>query len=199
MRLQNGFVHCSTRSATRMARAFKSARFHRGRRWCRLWWPKFTDQTLLVRPGCPTDQVDFPTHPGVVDTDWYVEDPEPRLIMRVDEVKAAQHGIAVSDVTHALALALSGDQVGLMHDQTSRDLCLQLSSLTARIVPPSKVWRIFACRAPTAAWFLCASWLSSNTRPSSPASITRICAAWCMSRETWLGRWKARLRHSEDE
>ena len=58
---------------------------------------------------------------GVVDTDWYVEDPQPRLVMRVDEVKAAQHGIAVSDVTHALALALSGDQVGLMHNQTSRE------------------------------------------------------------------------------
>jgi multidrug efflux pump subunit AcrB len=56
-----------------------------------------------------------------VDTDWYVEDPQPRLVMRVDEVKAAQHGIAVSDVPHALALALSGDQVGLMHDQTSRE------------------------------------------------------------------------------
>ena len=38
---------------------------------------------------------------GVVDTDWYVEDPQPRLVMRVDEVKAAQHGIAVSDVAHA--------------------------------------------------------------------------------------------------
>ena len=58
---------------------------------------------------------------GVVDTDWYVEDPQPRLIMRVDEVKAAQHGIAVSDVAHALALALSGTQVGLIHDQTSRE------------------------------------------------------------------------------
>jgi multidrug efflux pump subunit AcrB len=58
---------------------------------------------------------------GVVDTDWYVEDPEPRLVMRVDEVKAAQHGIAVSDVSHALALALSGGQVGLMHDQTARE------------------------------------------------------------------------------
>ncbi len=58
---------------------------------------------------------------GVVDTDWYVEDPQPRLIMRVDEVKAAQHGIAVSDVAHALALAISGTQVGLMHDQAARE------------------------------------------------------------------------------
>ena len=58
---------------------------------------------------------------GVVDADWYVEDPQPRLQIRVDEVKAAQHGIAVSDVAHALALALSGTQVGLMHDQAARE------------------------------------------------------------------------------
>jgi multidrug efflux pump subunit AcrB len=58
---------------------------------------------------------------GVVDTDWYVEDPQSRLVMRVDEVKAAQHGIAVSDVTHALALAISGTQVGLIHDQVTRE------------------------------------------------------------------------------
>jgi multidrug efflux pump subunit AcrB len=58
---------------------------------------------------------------GVVDTDWYVEDPQPRLVIRIDEVKAAQHGIAVSDATRALALALSGAQVGLVHDRLSRE------------------------------------------------------------------------------
>ena len=63
----------------------------------------------------------FQQTPGVVDVDWYVEDPEPRLIMRVDEVKAAEHGIAVSDVAHALALATSGSEVGLIHDQTARE------------------------------------------------------------------------------
>ena len=63
----------------------------------------------------------FQHTPGVVDTDWYVEDPQPRLVMHVDEVKAAQHGIAVSDVAHALALALSGTEVGLIHNQTARE------------------------------------------------------------------------------
>jgi multidrug efflux pump subunit AcrB len=63
----------------------------------------------------------FQHTPGVVDTDWYVEDPQPRLVMRVDEVKAAQHGIAVSDVAHTLALALSGTQVGLLHDPSTRE------------------------------------------------------------------------------
>ncbi len=58
---------------------------------------------------------------GVVDTDWYVEDPQPRLVVRVDEVKAAQHGIAVADVARALSITLSGTQVGLVHDQGSRE------------------------------------------------------------------------------
>ena len=50
----------------------------------------------------------FQHTPGVVDTDWYIEDPQPRLVIRVDEVKAAQNGIAVADVAHALALATRG-------------------------------------------------------------------------------------------
>jgi multidrug efflux pump subunit AcrB len=71
----------------------------------------------------------FQNTPGVVDTDWYVEHPQPRLSIRVDEVKAAQHGIAVIDVAHALALAVSGTQVGLLHDQTAREPVLAIVEL----------------------------------------------------------------------
>ncbi|MGA2649961.1 MAG: efflux RND transporter permease subunit [Terracidiphilus sp.] len=63
----------------------------------------------------------FQNTPGVVDTDWYVEDPQPRLSIQVDEVKAAQRGIAVADVARALALATSGAQVGLIHDLSARE------------------------------------------------------------------------------
>jgi multidrug efflux pump subunit AcrB len=63
----------------------------------------------------------FRQTPGVVDTDWYVEDPQPRLAVRVDEVKAAQHGIAVADVARLLALATSGMEVGLLHDDHARE------------------------------------------------------------------------------
>ena len=59
--------------------------------------------------------------PGVVDTDWYVEDPQPRYSIRVDEVKAAQMGIPVADVAKALALAISGVEAGLLHDDHSRE------------------------------------------------------------------------------
>jgi multidrug efflux pump subunit AcrB len=58
---------------------------------------------------------------GVVDTDWYVEDPQPKLVMHVDEAKAAQHGIAVDNVTRALSLGLSGASAGLIHDPSARE------------------------------------------------------------------------------
>ncbi|MCL2660680.1 MAG: efflux RND transporter permease subunit, partial [Acidobacteriaceae bacterium] len=63
----------------------------------------------------------FQSTPGVVDTDWYVEDPQQRLAIRVDAVKAAQNGIAVADVVSALALATSGVQAGLLHDDRARE------------------------------------------------------------------------------
>lgn len=67
---------------------------------------------------------------GVVDTDWYVEDPQPRLSIRVDEAKAAQHGIAASDVARSLAFATSGMQVGLLHDQAAREPIPAMVELT---------------------------------------------------------------------
>ncbi|MGB6724837.1 MAG: efflux RND transporter permease subunit, partial [Terracidiphilus sp.] len=63
----------------------------------------------------------FKHAPGVVDADWYVEDPQPRLSIRVDAAKAAQNGIAVNDVARVLALATSGVEAGLLHDDHSRE------------------------------------------------------------------------------
>jgi multidrug efflux pump subunit AcrB len=63
----------------------------------------------------------FQHSPGVVDTDWYVEDPQPHDTIRVDTVKAGQNGIAASDVAGVLALATSGSETGLLHDKNSRE------------------------------------------------------------------------------
>ena len=135
----------------------------------------------------------FQHTPGVVDTDWYVEDPEPRLLMHVDEVKAAEHGIAVSDVARALALALSGTEVGLVHDQAAREPVPASVELDRSDRSSEQgLENIRICPAPMAAWSPCASWSLLNTRQSSRAFITRTCAGWCMSPATWLGRWKAR-------
>jgi len=58
---------------------------------------------------------------GVVDTDWYMPDPQQRLVLHVNEAKAALHGIPVAQVAQTLALATSGAQAGLLHVADSRE------------------------------------------------------------------------------
>ena len=63
----------------------------------------------------------FQQTPGVVDADWYMQDPQPQLNFRVDQAKAALHGIPVAEVAQTLALATSGAQAGLLHVPESRE------------------------------------------------------------------------------
>ncbi len=63
----------------------------------------------------------FQQTPGVVDVDWYVEDPQRQIIFEVDEAKAALHGISVSDVASSLQLAETGGEAGLLHDEASQE------------------------------------------------------------------------------
>ncbi len=63
----------------------------------------------------------FQQTPGVVDVDWYVEDPQTKYDMKVDLAKAALHGISPADVSRTLPVALSGANAGLLHDARSRE------------------------------------------------------------------------------
>jgi len=63
----------------------------------------------------------FQQTPGVVDVDWYVEDPQAKYDMKVDLEKAALHGISRADVTHTLQVGLRGATAGLLHDPESRE------------------------------------------------------------------------------
>ncbi|MEJ5369092.1 MAG: efflux RND transporter permease subunit [Bryobacteraceae bacterium] len=63
----------------------------------------------------------FDETPGVVDADWYVEDPQPRQIWRVDRVKAALHGVSVDDVAKTMMAASSGLPTGLMHFEHAKE------------------------------------------------------------------------------
>jgi multidrug efflux pump subunit AcrB len=58
---------------------------------------------------------------GVVDVDWYVEDPQTKYDMKVDLEKAALHGISPADVTRTLQVGLGGANAGLLHDSHSRE------------------------------------------------------------------------------
>jgi multidrug efflux pump subunit AcrB len=57
----------------------------------------------------------FERTPGVVDVDWYVEDPQPRARFVVDKEKAALHGITADRVVQTLEIAVGGRTVGLGH------------------------------------------------------------------------------------
>jgi len=52
---------------------------------------------------------------GIVDVDWYREDDQRKVTFAVDREKAALSGIAVAEVARTLAIALGGENVGLLH------------------------------------------------------------------------------------
>jgi multidrug efflux pump subunit AcrB len=57
----------------------------------------------------------FVRTPGVVDVDWYVEDPQPRYRFVVDKEKAALYGVSTAQIVEALRVALGGAALGLAH------------------------------------------------------------------------------------
>ena len=63
----------------------------------------------------------FQETPGVVDVDWYVEDPQTKYDMQVDLDKAALQGISAADVSRTVQIGLSGASAGLLHDPSSRE------------------------------------------------------------------------------
>lgn len=63
----------------------------------------------------------FQETPGVVDVDWYVEDPQTKYDMKVDLDKAALQGVSAAEVTRTVQIGLSGAPAGLLHDPSSRE------------------------------------------------------------------------------
>ena len=60
------------------------------------------------------------TH-GVVDVNWYVEDPQQQYDLRVDLDKAAAVGVSAQQVTDAVQTALHGTDTGLLHDPSASE------------------------------------------------------------------------------
>ena len=63
----------------------------------------------------------FMSTDGVSDIDWYMDDEQPTVKFKIDEEKAALSGVNVQTANLALATGLSGSQVGLLHDEGSRE------------------------------------------------------------------------------
>ena len=58
---------------------------------------------------------------GVVDVDWYVEDEQPKVRLRVDEEKAALSGISNEDVARVMQIASAGYSPGLLHQDAEKE------------------------------------------------------------------------------
>lgn len=58
---------------------------------------------------------------GVVDVDWYVEAPQTDYRLVIDREKAALNGISPAQISAVLQMALAGQNVGLLHDETARE------------------------------------------------------------------------------
>ncbi|HEY0874781.1 MAG TPA: efflux RND transporter permease subunit [Vicinamibacterales bacterium] len=58
---------------------------------------------------------------GVVDTDWYVEAPQPKDTLIVDGEKASAAGLSVASVAAVVRMAGSGEIAGLLHDPEARE------------------------------------------------------------------------------
>ncbi|MCP4540180.1 MAG: efflux RND transporter permease subunit [Chloroflexi bacterium] len=63
----------------------------------------------------------FEDTPGVVDVDWFMEEKHPRYHLTVDREKAALHGITPHQSSSTLKLAMSGRQVGLLHQPLEKE------------------------------------------------------------------------------
>jgi multidrug efflux pump subunit AcrB len=82
-------------------------------------------QTLVAEIYGPTEEARhalarktieiFKSTPGVVDTDWYIEDDQPKTRFVIDKEKAALHGISAETISQTLAIAVGGQSVELLH------------------------------------------------------------------------------------
>jgi multidrug efflux pump subunit AcrB len=63
----------------------------------------------------------FETTPGIVDVDWYVEDPQPKIDFAVDPDRAALAGITPEMIAQEIRIHGAGAEVGLLHTDRGRE------------------------------------------------------------------------------
>jgi multidrug efflux pump subunit AcrB len=109
----------------------------------------------------------FERTPGVVDVDWYVEDPQPGYRFVVDKEKAALYGVSTGQVVDTLRVALDGASPGLAHLPAEKEdvpivlrlprdqrsgvdalAALKLKGTSGGLVPLSELARVEATTAP---------------------------------------------------
>jgi multidrug efflux pump subunit AcrB len=61
-------------------------------------------------------RAEFEREPMIVGVDDSIEDSAPKIVVRVDQARAASLGVAPADVVAAMRVALDGDDVTMLHD-----------------------------------------------------------------------------------
>ncbi len=85
----------------------------------------------------------FQQTPGVVDVDWYVEDPQTKYDLKVDLDKASLHGISAADVTRTLQIGLGGADAGFAaRSPIPRRRFPFASACRALIAQECRIWQI---------------------------------------------------------
>jgi multidrug efflux pump subunit AcrB len=59
--------------------------------------------------------------PDVVDVDWYVDDPSPERVIRIERDKALTAGVDPDRALRDVAASVAGTVAGLLHDETARE------------------------------------------------------------------------------
>lgn len=63
----------------------------------------------------------FNSTEGVADVDWYMDDDQQTVRFEADREKAALAGVGVDAINRTLQMSLGGQQIGLLHDEGSRE------------------------------------------------------------------------------
>jgi multidrug efflux pump subunit AcrB len=81
-----------------------------------IYGPDYASQVKLARAVREI----FESTPDLIGVDDSTQDAAERVVLRVDTVKAARYGIAVSDVARTARLALAGEDITPLHDGQSK-------------------------------------------------------------------------------
>ncbi len=76
-----------------------------------IYGPDYDRQIKLARQVRDT----LDRTPGVVDVDWYVEEPHPELRFRIDRLKASMAGVSVAEIQQTVEAGLKGAGTGIAH------------------------------------------------------------------------------------
>ena len=96
----------------------------------------------------------FQNTAGVVDVDWYVEDPTAKVQLRVDDEKAAAAGVSAAEIGSVVRMAGAGESAGLLHDANAREdvpIVLRLPRDQRGSLDSVRAIRLMASSAPSPA------------------------------------------------